>query len=72
MTQETGNERETRHGCGSFEPVKMLCFRQTIDGETAFAIFSLLKRIFCCVVVFQCKNYASSRLQNTSNEQHLD
>jgi len=39
--RETGNERETQHGCRSFEPVKILFFRQTIDEETTFGIFSL-------------------------------
>ena len=65
LTQESGNKRETRHGSGSFELVEILFLRQTIEEETAFGIFSLLKRIFRCVFVFQCKNYPCSRLQNT-------
>ena len=46
--------------CGGFELGKMLLLRQTIDGETAFGIFSLLQRILCRFFVSQCKNYACS------------
>ena len=47
--RETGNERENEHGCGlqcRVELGKMLLLRQTIDGDTAFGIFSLFSRIY--------------------------
>ena len=65
--RKTGNERESKLNMAavSFELVKILFLRQTIDEEIAFGIFSRSKHMFCCLFVSQCKNCAFSRLPNT-------
>ena len=65
-TQERlGTKEKLNMAAGSFELVKILFLRQTIDEEIAFGIFSLSKHMFCCLFVSQCKNCAFSRLPNT-------